>query len=87
VTINSEQRTKIKQSFSSTQVNRVSSGTHFTISMGSEVPHTVKLAPLPPTIVEIVPQYRSYEYVVVEDDIVIVDPKTMKIVYVIENAA
>jgi len=54
--------------------------------MGTEVPRTVKLAPLPPTIVEIVPQYRSYEYVVVQDDIVIVDPKTMKIVYVIENA-
>ena len=40
-------------------------------------------SPLPVAVIEMVPEYRSYHYVVVRDDIVIIDPGTYEIVYVL----
>jgi Protein of unknown function (DUF1236) len=45
----------------------------------------VRPRPLPPDIVEIVPEYRSYDYVVVRDEIVIVEPRSRKVVEVIRK--
>jgi Protein of unknown function (DUF1236) len=38
---------------------------------------------LPEEIVRIVPQYRGFDYFLVEDEIVIVDPRTLEIVAII----
>ncbi|MEO0671138.1 MAG: DUF1236 domain-containing protein [Pseudomonadota bacterium] len=54
-----------------------------TISIGSAIPTAWTYYELPPQIVEIEPVYRNYHYVVVEDDYVIVNPRTRKIVKVI----
>jgi hypothetical protein len=59
---------------------------NFSISVGATVPTQVRFRPLPREVVEIVPQYRGYEYVVVRNEIVIVEPKTRKIVYVLNNS-
>lgn len=57
----------------------------FEITTGSVVPDTVTLQPLPPRIVEIVPQYDGYQYVAVEGgSYAIVEPATSEIVYVVE---
>jgi hypothetical protein len=54
------------------------------VNVGVVVPRTVELRPLPPRIIEIVPAYRSYEYFVLADGrIIIVEPGTLKVVYVI----
>ena len=42
--------------------------------------------PLPVEIVEIVPQYRGFYYIVVEDEIIIIAPTTREIVTVIRLA-
>lgn len=57
----------------------------FSVSVGVAVPRTVELRPVPTTIVEIVPQYRGYDFFVVRDEVVIVEPRTHKIVDVIER--
>jgi hypothetical protein len=43
----------------------------------------VKLAAVPTTIIEIQPSWRGFEYFLVGDQIVIVNPRTMEIVAVI----
>jgi len=43
------------------------------------VPRDVRFQPLPPDIVEVMPQYRGYNFFVVRDEIVIVEPATYKI--------
>jgi hypothetical protein len=43
----------------------------------------VHLYKLPVRVVEYVPQYRDYEYILVGDEILIVDPRTFRIVAVI----
>ena len=50
----------------------------------AELARTVVLHPLPPRIIEIVPAYASYQYFVLADGtILIVDPGTFNVVYVI----
>lgn len=59
---------------------------NFAVSVGTVVPRDIELRPVPRTIVEIVPQYRDYDFFVVRDEIVIVQPRTHKIVDVIERS-
>ncbi|WP_414474596.1 DUF1236 domain-containing protein [Microvirga sp. M2] len=83
--LNTEQRTEVTQAFSRTSVNTVSN-VSFNVSVGTTITEEVRLSPLPPEVVRIVPQYRTYQYVVVRDEIVIVEPKTKKIVEVIHKS-
>ena len=62
---------------------RVSSP-HFSVSVGARVPRTVRFAALPRTIVEIEPAWRGFEYFMIGDQIVIVDPRSMEIVAIVE---
>ncbi len=55
----------------------------FDVRVGVRVPRTVVLYELPPTIIEVVPEYRRYKYILVDDSIVIIDPLTLEIVDVI----
>jgi len=45
----------------------------------------VRFAPIPASIIVIEPAWRGYEYFLVREEIVIVDPATMEIVAVIET--
>jgi hypothetical protein len=49
------------------------------------LPGDVNLMPLPTTIVDLVPEYRGYDYVVANDEIVIVQPSTRNVVEVINT--
>lgn len=82
VNINAQQRTQISQSFAHVDA-RPLTNVNFSISVGTVIPHDVRLSPLPADVVEIVPQYRGYNFVLVKDEIVIVDPATYKIVTVL----
>jgi hypothetical protein len=53
------------------------------VSIGATVPRNITLHPLPSAIVEINPAFRSYRYVVVRDEIVIINPQTYRVVEVV----
>jgi hypothetical protein len=55
----------------------------FSLSAGTVVPHSVHLTALPQTIVDIEPTWRGNEYFQTGDQIVIVDPRSMKILGVL----
>jgi Protein of unknown function (DUF1236) len=59
------------------------SDVRFSVTIGEAIPRTVHLNKLPARILEYAPQYRGYEYILVGDDILIVDPRTLRIVAVI----
>ena len=78
--ISSQQRTTIRQRLSAgPRVNDV----NFAVAVGTRIPRSVSLRVLPTSVIEIVPQYRGYRYVLVGNRILIVDPETFEIVYVI----
>lgn len=85
VNLTSEQKTKIRTSvIESKSAPRLSrSQINFQINVGTVVPRTVHFVSVPQTLVEIHPAWRGYEYIVVEDEIVIIDPHTYKIVAVL----
>ncbi|HEU0058859.1 MAG TPA: DUF1236 domain-containing protein [Hyphomicrobiaceae bacterium] len=83
VQLSEQQRTNVHQTLiKESNLNRATN-VNISISVGTRVPRSVRLAPLPATIISIVPAYRSYQYVVVHDEICIVDPNTYEIVEVI----
>jgi len=84
VQVSAEQRANIQQTLlKDNNVNRVTN-VNVSINVGTRMPRSVRLAPLPTTIVSIAPAYRSYQYFVVDDRICIVEPSTYEIVDVIE---
>jgi hypothetical protein len=57
---------------------------NFSVDVGVVVPQTIRLEPLPPTIIKIVPEYSRFLFFVLADGrIVIVEPHTLKIVLII----
>jgi hypothetical protein len=83
VQITQQQQTQISQRLASRDVHRIDrTRVTFSIAIGTTVPASVRFVPLPSTIVSIVPQYRGYYYAVVEDEIVIIEPRSRRIVYV-----
>lgn len=84
VTLNAEQKTKIRETvIKAPNAPRVAS-VNFSLSIGTAVPKTVRFAPLPVTLIEIHPAWRGYEYFLVGDEIVVVDPRTMQIVAILQ---
>jgi hypothetical protein len=83
--LSTEQRTRIRETVlkggGAARVSRTE--VNFNISVGTTVPRTVRLVPVPATIVEIHPAWRGYLYFVVEEEIIIVEPGTLRIVAVI----
>jgi Protein of unknown function (DUF1236) len=80
--LSAEQHVKIRETLREGKAERLNN-VPFSISVGAAVPTTVHLYRLPVGIVEYAPQYRDYDYILVGDDILIVDPRTHKIVAVI----
>jgi hypothetical protein len=51
----------------------------FPVSIGAIVPEQVPLQSLPPDVNKLAPQFRGHSYIIVEELIAIVDPKTRRI--------
>jgi len=81
--LSTEQRTKITTVIRSQHVEPLKS-VNFSISVGTRVPHDVRFHPLPAEVVTVYPEWRGYEYVLVNDQILVIDPRTFEIVAVLE---
>ena len=58
---------------------------NFNISVGARVPSTVRFHPVPTRIIEIYPEWRGYQVILVDGRYIIVRPQTYEIVYIIEG--
>ena len=57
----------------------------FRAATGAVVPSSVELQPLPKTIVDLIPQMKDYEYAMVTNQVLLVDPKTKQVVEIINE--
>lgn len=80
--LSTEQHAKIRDSLRSGGAERLTN-VQFSVTVGEVIPRTVHLYGLPVSVVEYAPQYRDYEYILVGDQILIVDPRSLRIVAVI----
>jgi hypothetical protein len=81
--LSTEQRTQITSAIKETRVEPVTN-VNFSISVGTKVPRDVTFHTLPERVVTIYPEWRRYKYILVKEQIVIVDPNTYEIVAVLE---
>src|SRR6202048_1802604 len=79
-----EKRTQIVSAIRSEKIQETTN-VNFDISVGARVPTSVRFHPLPPRIVEIYPEWRGYEVILVSGRYIIVRPQTPEIVYIIEG--
>jgi hypothetical protein len=80
--LNTEQRTKITTVIREQKV-QPATNVNFSISVGTRIPRTVHLHPLPAPVIALYPAWRGYEFILVGDEIVVIDPRTLAIVAVI----
>lgn len=81
-TLSPDQKTKLRGIITGGNVRRIDD-VNFSLSVGTRVPDTVTFYDVPETIVEVVPEYRGFRYIVVGDELVIIDPETLEIVAVL----
>jgi hypothetical protein len=83
VQLSEDQRSQFKTIIGKERGPRLGSNVNFDVAVGTRIPRDVHVVVLPEEIVRIVPEYRGYEYFLVGDEIVIVDPSTLEIVAII----
>jgi hypothetical protein len=82
--VTSEQRTRIRSSFKGANIREANDIDISHVGVGVSVPRTITeyWEPVPTEIVEIVPAWRPYRVVRIHDEILIIDPATFEIVYI-----
>lgn len=78
--VTSEKQVQISERLSRERLAEPERNLNISIRVGEAIPSHVHLYRLPPEIVSIEPEYRDYEYFSTDDDVVIVEPRTHRIV-------
>jgi hypothetical protein len=79
-----EKRTQITSAIKQEKVEEVTN-VNFNLSLGTMVPAGVRYHPLPSRIVEIYPEWRGYDFILVHGRYIILRPQTHEIIYIIEG--
>jgi hypothetical protein len=83
VNLSPEQKTKVRTVIREKVKAEPLTNVNFSISVGTRVPREVRYYPLPAEIVEIHPAWRGYYFILVNDQIVIIEPSSFEIVAII----
>ncbi|MBB4367587.1 hypothetical protein GGD63_000356 [Bradyrhizobium sp. cir1] len=78
--ITTERQVRMSETVSRARLAQPERNLNIAIRVGETIPSRVRLYRLPPEIISIEPQYRDYEYFATDDDVVIVEPRTHRIV-------
>lgn len=83
VQISQQKQASVRERLSKHAQRHRARNANIDVRVGVSVPRSVTLYALPPEVVEIVPEYRSYRYVYVGDQILIIDPDDYVVVAVL----
>jgi hypothetical protein len=81
--LSTDQRTKITTVIREQRVAPINN-VNFSISIGTRVPREVSFHRLPAEVVTIYPEWRGYDYILVRDQILVIDPRSHEIVAVLD---
>jgi hypothetical protein len=83
VKLSSEQHTSMRAAIRQ-QNARPMTNVKFSTSVGSRVPRDVHFYPVPEELVRFYPHWRGFDYFLVGDEIIVVNPRTHEIVAILE---
>lgn len=81
--LTTEQRTKVTTVIKQQNIKPVTN-VNFNISIGTRVPRDVQFHPLPAEIVTVYPDWRGYDFILVNDQIIVINPSSYEIIAVID---
>jgi hypothetical protein len=81
--LSSEQKTKIRTVIREKVHVKPETHVNFSISVGTRIPHTVHYHTLPAEVVTVYPAWRGYYFILVNNEIVVIDPSSFEIVAII----
>jgi hypothetical protein len=84
VSLSSEQRKKFKTTIETTGSTRPSTSTKVEIREGVTLPEDIEIMEVPQTIITEVPELRTYRYVVIGNEVALIEPETRRVIEVIE---
>ncbi|HEY4403788.1 MAG TPA: DUF1236 domain-containing protein [Xanthobacteraceae bacterium] len=79
IELGEQQQTRITSAIRQQKIEPVTN-LNFAVSVGTAVPSSVRLSPLPTELADVLPQYRSYSFFIAQREAVIVDPQSFRIV-------
>src|ERR1700687_5449347 len=79
-----DERTQLSSVIKQEKVEEVTN-VNFNLSIGTAVPAGVRYHPMPSRIVEIYPEWRGYDFILVRGRYIVLRPHTHEIVYIIEG--
>jgi hypothetical protein len=80
--LSTEQRSKITTIFRQHKVEPAR--LNISVSVGTRVPDSVHFYPLPVEVIVVYPEWRGYDYILVGNEILVIDPRTHEIVAILE---
>lgn len=83
VQLSNEQRDRIRTTVIHGRNAPRAGNVNFDVTVGTTIPHGFHVVPVPGTLVQIEPRWRGFLYFVWMDDVVIVNPRNMRIVAVV----
>jgi hypothetical protein len=57
---------------------------NFSVSVGTRVPRDLSFHVLPERVVAIYPEWRGFKFIIVREQILIIDPNTFEIIAILE---
>jgi hypothetical protein len=82
VKLSTEQRTKISSVIKQQKVEPTR--LNVSVRVGTRIPDSVRFHPLPLEVVNVYPEWRGYNYILVGEQIVVIDPRTHEIVAILD---
>ena len=83
-TVNDDQRRQVVDQLRRDRAT-TSQNLNIQVNVGTRLPQNVQARRLPSDIVRIMPQYRDYEYTVIDNRVAIVDPRRREVVEILDD--
>lgn len=85
VDLSGDKQEKVRSAFRGMSNVKHETNVNVDVSVGTRLPRHLHFQPLPTAVIEIVPEYRDYVFIYVDDRYVICDPDTYEVVAIIDE--
>ena len=80
--LSSEQRAELQRAIMGSDIHRADR-ISVSLSVGTRIPDRLRVYDLPEGIVDVLPQFRGFKYIVVQSELIIIDPGTLEVTAVL----
>ncbi|MBO0734368.1 MAG: DUF1236 domain-containing protein, partial [Methylocapsa sp.] len=80
--LSSEQRAELQRAIMGSNIHRADRASS-SLSVGTRIPDSLRIYDVPERVADVLPQFRGFKYVVVQSELIIIDPGTLEVAAVL----